>query len=294
MMFGLREPFRYFQCDACGCLQIAEIPTEISRFYVPGYYAHQPRQAAASALLNGLRAWRDRYAFTGKGAVGKLLFQRFPHYGGEVFRWLQRCGVSSHSRILDVGCGSGMLLIDFGRHGYRHLLGVDPFIASDLEYPRGIRVIKGTLDHLDGSFDLIMFHHSLEHIPDQLATFQAVNRLMAPGGVCLVRIPIASSYAWDHYRENWVQIDAPRHFYLHTSESMRLLGDQTGLDLVDVLHDSTAFQFIGSEMYRQDIPLAVTSKGLFSRAELRRFRRDARTLNAEGRGDSAAFFFRKS
>jgi len=36
-----------------------------------------------------------------------------------------------------------------------------------------------------------------------------------PGGWCVIRIPTVSSFAWEHYREQWVQLDAPRHFFLH-------------------------------------------------------------------------------
>src|SRR5689334_15160240 len=38
MQLGWRDEFDYFQCAACDCLQIAEIPQDIHRYYPPGYF----------------------------------------------------------------------------------------------------------------------------------------------------------------------------------------------------------------------------------------------------------------
>jgi hypothetical protein len=145
-----------------------------------------------------------------------------------------------------------------------------------------------------------MFHHSFEHIADQKGTLDAVVRLLAPGGVCLIRVPVASSYAWEHYGVDWVQLDAPRHFFLHTEESLRRLAGDVGLEIAKVIYDSNAFQFLGSELYRRGIPLSSTAPSdvharaeAFTRDELAAFGRRASDLNAEGRGDQAAFYMRK-
>ena len=61
--------------------------------------------------------------------------------------------------------------------------------------------------------------------PDQ-RTFSAAHDLLNKDGVLLVRVPLSSSWAWEHYRENWVQLDAPRHLYLHSVKSMEVLARQ--------------------------------------------------------------------
>jgi len=170
------------------------------------------------------------------------------------------------------------------------LTGVDPFIPRDVGHASGAKVFKATIHDVHGRFDLVLLNHAFEHIPDQLETLQAVASRLAPGGHCLVRVPTVSSYAWEHYREDWVQLDAPRHFFLHSVESLRRLGERAGLTLQAVEFDSTELQFAGSELHRRDCPWTVGMPG-YSRAELRRFRAKARALNAEGRGDQAAFWF---
>ena len=129
---------------------------------------------------------------------------------------------------------------------------------------------------------------------------KAASRLLSPHGVCIIRMPTVSSYAWPHYGVNWVQLDAPRHFYIHSVESVRVLADRCGLNLTGVVYDSSAFQFWASEQYALDIPLydprsyalgADTS--MFSRDQIGVFERRAAELNAAKLGDQAVFYLRK-
>lgn len=293
MMFGSGEPFRYFQCSACDCLQIAEIPDDISRHYPPDYYAYARHPDRLTGFRRVMRRIRNRYAFTRRGVVGRALaaYSPYPHAG--VHNWLGRNGLNHDSRILDVGCGAGELLHDLSVQGYRNLLGVDPFIETDLRYDTGVQLRKASIHEIDGTFELIMFHHALEHVADQLETLRSVARLLDPAGECLIRIPIVSSFAWEHYREFWVQADAPRHFFLHSVRSIRLLGEQAGLKLVKTEYDSTELQFAGSELYRKGIPLTAL-QGNYRKRELRAFRHRADALNRQEQGDSAAFYFQKA
>jgi predicted SAM-dependent methyltransferase len=145
-----------------------------------------------------------------------------------------------------------------------------------------------------------MFHHSLEHMPDQVATLRTASELLAPGGMCLVRIPTVSSYAWKHYGSNWAQCDAPRHLFLHSKASLHLVATAAGFELVKVIYDSTEFQFWASEQYIRDTPLwsedsyAVNpSRSGFSREVIESFRRRADELNRQEQGDQAVFVLRK-
>jgi predicted SAM-dependent methyltransferase len=146
-----------------------------------------------------------------------------------------------------------------------------------------------------------MFHHAFEHVPDPLETLVSTARLLVPGGICLIRIPIGGSYAWEHYRTNWVQLDAPRHYFLHTVDSMRLLASRSGLLLDQVIYDSTEFQFWGSEQYQRDIPLYSPQSykqnpqhSIFTPEQIATFHHQAEELNQQGRGDQAAFYLRKA
>jgi hypothetical protein len=48
-MFGFRDEFTYFECSICGCLQISEIPENISKYYPLNYYSFSEVPSAFSA-----------------------------------------------------------------------------------------------------------------------------------------------------------------------------------------------------------------------------------------------------
>ena len=193
--------------------------------------------------------------------------------------------------ILDVGCGSGDMLRQLRDIGFRAAHGVDPFIEADVVRDGTTLVRKAFLADITGSFDCISFHHSLEHMPNQAEILRDARRLLAPGGILLVRIPIVGGAAWRTYRENWVQLDPPRHYYLHSGRSLELLADQCGLQVHSVIHDSTGFQFWGSELYCRDIALldprspAMAGTSVFSPEQLAEYEAQARRLNAAQHGD---------
>lgn len=101
---------------------------------------------------------------------------------------------------------------------------------------------------------LIALHHSLEHMPDQVVAFQQISHLLAPGGDCMVRIPIVSRGPWKLYGTDWVEIDVPRHFVLHSEMSLKLAAEQAGLSIKCVQYESELFTW-ASELYRRGLSL---------------------------------------
>jgi len=149
-------------------------------------------------------------------------------------------------------------------------------------------------------FDLIMFNHSFEHIYDQLQTIIKVYNLLSEDGACLIRMPIKTDYIWNRYGINWVQIDAPRHFFIHTPKSFELLVEQSELTIKERVYDSTEFQFWGSEQYKKGIPLNVENsysvnpeKNIFTIEQIMEYKKLAKKLNESGQGDQAAFILKK-
>lgn len=296
MMYGYRDTFRYFQCAQCRCLQIADIPPDLSKYYAEDYYSFQSIREP-----NGVKSYpvalRDRYAIFGTGTVGRLSSWLYPT---PAFTFLHYVPFSRFSHILDVGCGAGKRLYALRKAGFENLLGIDPFLAGDIEYRNGLMIRKQGIEEVQGKWDIITFHHSFEHIPEPGTTLRSAHRLLNPGGHCIVAVPTVSSYAWERYGTNWVQLDAPRHLYLYSLESMEILARGTGFELSRVVYNSTGFQFWGSEQYLMGVPLrdgVFPQKGppraIFSKEDLRQFERRAGQLNASNRGDQALFYLRR-
>lgn len=296
-MFGYRDEFEYLECSNCKCLQIVDIPASMSKYYPANYHSFAA-VSPPNRLRKSLVKLRNNYAVSNQGVIGKLLYRYIPPK--IALRSLSPLQLDHSARILDVGCGTGIMLNALGDVGFKNLLGVDPFLPADLEYENGVKLLKATIHEIAGEFDVIMFHHAFEHIADPEPTLRAANKLLAPGGTCIIRVPTVSSYAWQHFGINWVQLDAPRHFYIHSVEAVRILADRAGLELRSVVYDSTAFQFWASEQYALDIPLydirsylLSPKTSIFSKAQIAAFEKRAVELNHAALGDQAAFYLTK-
>jgi len=299
MMFGSREAFEYLECARCGCLQIATIPADLGRHYPSeGYYSYKrPKDKRDPAWLLALRRQRTRHwlgEFSPVGAALAAVSKRNEH-----FDWFRRAGVRLDSRILDVGCGAGKLLLQLQRDGFRSLLGADPFLEKDLDYGNGVRILRRGIETLEGEFDFLMLHHSFEHMPDGAAALAGLRRRMAPGATLLVRIPVADCHARRKYGVNWMAWDAPRHLYLHTRQSMALLAEGAGLRIAEVTWDSNVQQFSSSELYLRGVPYVEHGKyrpggrpDAFTGEQWAAWAREAEDLNRRGEGDTACYYLR--
>lgn len=303
MMFGTRDSFDYWECGVCGTLQIVEIP-DLSKHYPDEYYSFGSA-GEVPVGKNWLRRLAARfsgtYLRTGQSLIGKLIVKLEPrlerHYPASLRKPM--LGLTASSRILDVGCGTGQLLQALHHFGFRDLTGTDTFISEDITYPTGVRILKRPLEQLDERFDMVMMHHSFEHMPKPLDALIEIHRLLTDDGWVLIRMPVVN-FAWETYGVDWVQLDAPRHLYLFTERAFRTLAEQAGFSIEKVMFDSTAFQFWGSEQYLRDIPLNdsrshFNSDGgsLFSREKLEEWEAKSARLNRQGLGDSACFYLRK-
>ena len=301
MMFGTREQFQYFSCAACDTLQIycALSGEELARHYPADYYSYETSQQPK--VLRWLTTQHDRCELRTGGKIFGAVIAALPTGVrlalGDAVRAVGQCGLGRDARILDVGCGSGALLDRLSRAGFTNVSGVDPFLACDCTTPEGAPLLKSHLQAVTGSFDLIMFNHSLEHVSDPVATLKDAREKLSDGGICLVRLPTTSSEAWTTYGPDWFQIDAPRHIVIPSRQGMALAAEAVGLRIDRTSDDSSVAQFIGSEAYRRDIPLTELKSirsllRLFGARRIWVWDRRAARLNRQGRGDQTGFVLR--
>ncbi len=102
-------------------------------------------------------------------------------------------------RILDVGCGLGIVLHAFReRFPQSQLFGVEPspaFSAVAAErnnatvFTGGIETFVAEQKALRGSFDLITLVHVLEHLYEPVEKLAALREFLRPGGYLMLQVP---------------------------------------------------------------------------------------------------------
>ena len=308
-LFGTLKSFRYAKCTNCGCLQIAEIPDDLKQFYPPDYYSYSvnpPHPEKGGPIRRAMQRARMRQRLFGTPKWADRLFWRFaelPWAWSMVRDYLRAEWLPAGMKtfFLDVGCGSRSWWLDnLAKLGFRHLEGIDPFISSDQTHD-GIFYRKADLGDTSGTYDFISMHHSLEHIPNQQNTLRAAASLLSDNGTLLIRIPVFSDILWQEYGDCCMSLDAPRHLYLHTPESLRYVASQAGLKVVENFYDSDGFTIIGSEQYRLGLTL-FGPKSYFNdaanspitKAQAEAARAYAKKLNENHTADCSAFFLRKA
>ena len=293
MMFGLRDEFTYLECGECGSLRIDQAPEDLARYYPAGYHSLKEEPGLRDApLIAWLKRARACHLLHGFNPVGALVARFFgvPEY----YRWLRGTQTRLDAVILDVGAGTGRLLHALRREGFEALIGVEPHIPGDLEFSNGVIVVKRPLSDLVEPVDLVVFHHSLEHMPDPLDALKQAHRLLKQNRYAFVRIPIAGTFSWRTYGRNWINLDPPRHLWLPTVRGMRRLANEAGFAVSGVEFDSNEFQFWASELYARELPMSEFVKHVPPRAELDALKRRAAELNEQQDGDQACFYLQKS
>ena len=294
MMFGYRDEFLYMECGSCGVLQLINVPESIEKYYPSNYYSFFP-QNKYSILVRQIYS-----ALTYKnGLLGDIIMNICSK--NDAILSLKRLKIKENQRILDIGCGSGQLLLMLKFLGFDDIMGIDPYIKKDILYSNGVKICKKELEEVKDIFDIIMLHHVFEHMDQPQKIMNNLSRILSPNGRIIIRLPIASSYAWHHYGVNWMHMDPPRHFYLYTLKSIEILCRNACMHIEKIIYESNESQFIGSEQNVKNIPI-INPRSYFYYPFpqflkfffIHHYLVYANQLNNKENGDLVCFYLRKN
>lgn len=177
-------------------LRIVEVP-----------FHYRPRAAGRSHarilrfglafLRTALALWRLRFSIFSADYDERAFFSRIP-----LQRYWQRRRyriilgfLEEGSRILDIGCGTSMIIMALPR-----AVGLDLQVKK-LRYLRQLdrRLVQGVLRRLpfrEAAFDQVICSQVIEHIPEEGISFEEMARVLTPGGVLVIGTPDYGGKTW--------------------------------------------------------------------------------------------------
>jgi 2-polyprenyl-3-methyl-5-hydroxy-6-metoxy-1,4-benzoquinol methylase len=209
------EPrFDLLRCSQCGFLCIREIPTpdKLTSYYQENYYRAKDAGRFSRPFEAAVRWFRQSRA-----------------------RALRR-ELQPGARVLDVGCGRGILLATLKNRGFS-VVGTQLSVpaARHIERQYGIDVFVGELPEArfePASFDAVVILHVLEHTVNPAAYLEMAGKLLKPGGLLLVEVPNAGSFTARVSGINWLHWDLPRHLHHFAPASLNTLLEESGFAVI--------------------------------------------------------------
>ncbi len=158
-------------CRGCGLVRHARVPTEeeLARFYAQNY-RQQYHGEHSPSVRRVVRAWRN----------GLRIF-------GQLRPWLFR-----GMRVLEIGAGVGATVKVFQLHGAQ-AQGIEPgesfcrWGQEHLQAPLRCQRLEDL--PVDGSWDLILLVHVIEHLRLPRWALERIHHLLAPQGLLYVECP---------------------------------------------------------------------------------------------------------
>lgn len=205
-------------CPECGLGRLWPMPTSevIASFYSQSYYGAEGSKfgTLVELLVRWVAMRRARF-----------LSRHIPPGG----------------RVLEVGCGRGVLLGSLADRGYEVHgveLNAEAFEGID---PRVQRHVAGTLSELNfpsGHFDEVIVWHVLEHLQDPRLTIREIQRVLKAGGTMVVAVPNYSSWQARWSGCAWFHLDLPRHLFHFPVEALKRLISDEGFVCTETHHFS--------------------------------------------------------
>lgn len=169
-------------------------------------------------------------------------------YADLVREWLRPSSV-----VLDIGCGRGGLVEQLA-HPLPQVIGIDPDWQSLQEHRLNLPRIAALSDDLPfaaNQFDIAFASWVLEHLAAPLRTFQAIQRVLRPGGVFIFitpngRHPLAAVNQRLGRLGQWqgrlverlygrgAEDAFPTYYRANTEAALSSLCQQSGLDLIEL------------------------------------------------------------
>lgn len=135
--------------------------------------------------------------------------------------------VRSGDAVLEYGVGLGWNLAEL-KCGRKIGFDVGGFLEPAAR-ALGIEFITDTKAVADNSMDIVLCHHTLEHVPDPPSALREMRRMLAPSGKLLLYVPFEREAKY----KNFNPADPNHHLYSWNVQTLGNLASENGFDVAE-------------------------------------------------------------
>lgn len=212
-----KELFEIWECADCTVRFTQDIPSAdaIGPYYQSAEYVSHSN--TKKGLINKLYHWIRSITLRSK----KKMVSHFTDL--------------NTGTLLDVGAGTGAFVAMMQKSGW-NIRGLEPDETARKNAKDEFRVTlelpSALYNQPPGHYDAITMWHVLEHVHDLHGYLSAFQRILKEKGTLFIAVPNYTSDDAAIYKEYWAAYDVPRHLYHFSPNSMDILVEQHGMQVV--------------------------------------------------------------
>ncbi len=237
------------RCNTKSCQMVWLNPAPINEdlhLAYTSYYTHvaadkgNEKIKISSSAWQGYRSWvwgNTLFPATfWQKALGLIFFLSPNRKLGVEYPIRQLEGINK-GRLLEIGCGAGGMLRSLTDLGWE-TVGIDFDENAVLAAQRqDLDARTGDLanqNFSEGSFDVVLMNHVIEHLPDPVATLKGIDRILRNGGRLVGLTPNANSWGHEYFKQDWYALHPPQHLQIFTKSALSELLKRAGFERVQV------------------------------------------------------------
>ncbi len=249
-LHGIQGTYTYVRCTECGLVYMNPqvVPEDSNKLYPTDYAPHSAIEKKPDSKIGLQKRIIRRIK---RISIIKLILRKLTNViiVDSIYSKL-----NEHSRILDVGCGTGAFLnsVKIEKGCQVHGVDISESAVAQAKSSFGLDIFKGDITELpikDSYFDIITAWWYLEHVYNPNIAIEKISNLLKPDGYCIIGIPNFKSLNAKTFKDKWYHLDCPRHLCIWTPRTIKRLLEKYGLSTMKIIYDKTPWGLLGSLQY---------------------------------------------
>ena len=212
--YSTYKPVSYILCKNCNLISQDPVPPKslIKTFYPEDYRNYLPINDSFFSLLKRIQ---------------------FTNLAAKISKYINK-----DSKILEIGCGNGELLLASQKKGFSKLYGCDfthENLKTLIENKINVQACDIEKDFpFNEPFDLIIMNNVIEHfINPEKVLINCKNNLQENGKIILIT-PNSNALEFSIFKKYWAGLHSPRHTFIFNSANIQMLAKKSGFTKIEI------------------------------------------------------------